>query len=285
MAGKIVEVALKIISIIFVALLLSPFAFASDDIKTAARAAVSKWEKAVITVKIVAKMKTGRGDEENQFEVTGTVIDPSGLTVVSAQSIDPASMIKGFLMSMGRGEPPDASKLDSQITQTTMIMQDGSEIDAEVVLKDAELDFAFVRPRESEQHFVYIPLNTPSKSLELLQDLFVISRMNRAENRATGITLGMVQSIVKGPRTVYITNQELVANSLGCIAFSADGLPVGIVVTKAKQNTGDKGMAVLMNMMMGSGIGGAGSFTVLRPIDDLMEDLTQAKETKAAQTQ
>jgi len=229
-------------------------------------------------------MKSARGDEENQFEVTGTVIDPSGLTVVSNQSIDPAGMIKSFLMSMGRGEPPDSSKLDSQITQTTMIMQDGSEVDAEVVLKDAELDFAFVRPRQSDEHFVYIPLNTPQKPLELLQDLFVISRMNRAENRATGVTLGMVQGIVKGPRTVYITNQELVSNSLGCIAFSTEGLPVGIVVTKAKQNTGDKGMGVLMNMMMGNGIGGAGSFTVLRSIDDLKEDVAQAKEAKVTES-
>lgn len=255
-----------------------------DDIKAAARASAAKWQKAVITVKVVAKVKSFRGEEENQFEVTGTVIDPSGLTIVSSQSIDPAGVIKAFLSSMGRGESPDQLKFDSEITQTTMILEDGSEVEAEVVLKDADLDLAFVRPKKPQQQFTYIPLKPGGRPLEVLEDLFVISRLDRSENRATGITLGMVQAVVKGPRTFYITNQELVANGIGCMAFVADGTPVGIIVTKQKQSAGDKGMSVFMSMMMGSGMGGAGSIQILRPIVDLLDDLAQAKEAKVPQS-
>lgn len=278
---------LKITYVLLFAMIFPVFAFTenmpSTDIKSAARAAWIKWEKAVITVKVVAKMKTGRGDEENQFEVTGSVIDPSGLTIVSAQSIDLAGMFKALMASVGRSAPPDQLKFDSDITQTTMILQDGSEVEAELVLKDADLDFAFVRPRKSEQQFTYIPVKSGSKPLEMLQDLFVISRLDRSQNRATAISIGNVQAVVKGPRIFYVVNQELAANGLGCIVFGADGEPAGIVVTKPKQNTGDKGMSMLMNMMMGGGVGG-GTVKIVRPLTDVMDDIAQAKEAKVPQS-
>lgn len=278
---------MKTIPVLLLAMIFTVCAIAENprplDIKSAARSALVKWEKAVVTVKVVAKMKTPRGDEENQLEVTGSVIDPSGLTIVSAQSIDPVGMVKAFLASVGRSTPPDQLKIESDITQTTMILQDGSEVEAEVVLKDADLDCAFVRPSKSDQQFTYIPMKPGSKPLEMLEDVFVIRRMDRSANRATAISLGTVQAVVKGPRTYFITNQELAANSLGCMVFGADGEPKGIVVTKAKQNTGDKGMSVLMSMMMGSGLGG-GSVQIVRPLSDLLEDVAQAREAKIPQS-
>jgi len=221
-------------------------------------------------------------EEESQFEVTGTVIDPSGLTIVSARSIDPAGIIKDFLTSMGRPTEQEM-KFDTEVSQTTIVLQDGSEVEADVVLKDADLDVAFVRPRK-QQEFTFIPLKGSAKPLEPLQDLFVIQRLDRSQNRATSIVLGMVQAVIKGPRTFYIANQELASTSLGCIAFLADGTPAGIIVTKQKQNSGDKGMGMMMNMMMGSGAKSGGSIAILRPIEDFKEDVAQANEAKTPQT-
>lgn len=253
----------------------------ATDVKTAARAAVTRWQKAIITVRVVAKIKSPRGEEENQFEVTGSVIDPSGLTVVSAQSVDPAAMLRAFLSSIGRPGMDEKTNYDSEITQTTMILQDGTEVDADVVLKDADLDLAFVRPRKA-QTFDSIPLKPRGKAIELLEDIFVISRMDRSENRVTAINIGVIQATVKGPRIYYVANQELSAGSLGCVAFDADAKPLGVFVAKPNQNTNDKGMGALMNMMAGKGFGA--SNRILRPIEDVLEDAAQAREARVPQS-
>lgn len=253
------------------------------DLKTVARQAMGKWENAVISVKVIAKIKTSKGEEENQFEVTGSVIDPTGLTVVSAQSIDPAGMIKALLSSTGRPSLPDSMKFDSDIAQTTMILKDGTEVEADIVLKDADLDLAFVRPRKAPGPFTFISPKPLGKPLEVLQDLFAIQRLDRSRNRVTSIALGVVQAVVKGPRTFYIANQELVANSLGCIAFTSDGLPAGVIVSMPKANIGDKGMGVLLGMLMGSGL--SGSVPILRPLEDLQDGINQAKEARNPQSE
>lgn len=253
----------------------------ATDIKTAARTAVAKWQKAIITVRVVAKIKDPRGEEENTFEVTGSVIDPSGLTVVSSQSVDPAAMVKAFLSSMGREGMDETMEFDSEITQTTMILQDGTEVDADVVLKDADLDLAFVRPRKA-QTFDSIPLKPRGKALDVLEDIFVISRLDRSENRATAINIGTIQAVVKDPRVFYVANQQLSAGSLGCVAFDTDGNPVGVFVAKQKQNTGDKGMGTLMMMMGGTGFGA--STRIIRPIEDVLEDAAQAREARLPQS-
>ena len=58
------------------------------------RAIFQKYQHAVVTVQIVVKSKIsmagadGQSNESRQ-EVTGTVIDPSGLTVLSLSATDP----------------------------------------------------------------------------------------------------------------------------------------------------------------------------------------------------
>ena len=78
---------------------------AEGDIRAAARALAAKSSKAVVTVELVVTvrgggMMGGGGDEEQEIEVVGTVIDPSGLTVVSASEIDPTTMLKALLGGM-----------------------------------------------------------------------------------------------------------------------------------------------------------------------------------------
>ncbi len=267
------------------------FAFAlqlsAADLKVAARESAGRWKKAVVNVKLVAKVKLPNREEDQKLEVTGTVIDPSGLTVVSAQSIDPAAMIRTFFNSVSSGQGQDF-KFESEVRETALILDDGTEVEADVVLKDSDLDLAFVRPRDSSRTYEFIPLKAPSASPELLEDVFVIGRLSRSENRSISIATGTVRSIVKGPRPFYVCNDELSAGSVGTIAFNASGATLGVFVLKAKQNSGDGGMGALMSMMTG-GRGGTGTTVILRPVEDLIEVAAQAKEVKlpekAPQTQ
>jgi len=248
------------------------------ELKATARESAGRWKKAVINVKLVAKVKLPNGEEDQKLEVTGTVIDPSGLTVVSAQSIDPAALIRTFFNSVSPGQGQNF-KFESEVRETALILDDGTEVEADVVLKDSDLDLAFVRPRESTRTYEFIPLKPPMAPPDLLEDVFVISRLGRSENRSISISTGLVQAIVKGPRPFYVCNDELSAGSVGTIAFNAGGATLGVFVLKPKQNTGDGGMGALMTMVTG-GRGGAGSTVILLPVEDLIEVAAQAKEAK-----
>lgn len=276
----------KVVPFLVLLVLTFTFQLSSADLKVAARESAGRWKKAIVNVRLVAKVKLPNREEDQKLEVTGTVIDPSGLTVVSAQSIDPAAMIRTFFNSVSSGQEQDL-KFESEVRETALILDDGTEVEADVVLKDSDLDLAFVRPRESSRTYEFISLKAPSASPELLEDVFVIGRLGRSENRSISIATGTVQSIVKGPRPFYICNDELSAGSVGTIAFNASGATLGVFVLKAKQNTGDGGMGALMGMVTGRG--GAGSTVILRPVEDLIEVAAQAKEAKlpdkAPQTQ
>jgi hypothetical protein len=246
----------------------------ATDIKAAALATLPKIQKAIVSVKVQANIKMRSEEQEQRLEVTGTMIDPSGLTVVSEQSINPAAMLTSFMSSYSRRDPGEM-KFESEITETFIVLDDGSEIPADVVLKDEDLDLAFIKPKQPSDKFVHVPLKRREKPLELLDDFFVISRLGRSENRAIHMNIGMVLSIVKGPRTFYVCNQEISGNSLGVPAFAADGSAVGLFVARRNQVGDDSSMNALLNMMIGK-IGQSGSVWILRPTEDILEIAEQA---------
>src|SRR5271154_1773701 len=70
----------------------------ADDMAKAGRDILAKSQGAVVTVKLAIKQSVSMGGRENKSEskteTTGTVIDSSGLTVVSLATTDPSSTVK-----------------------------------------------------------------------------------------------------------------------------------------------------------------------------------------------
>ena len=80
----------------------------ADEIAEKGRAIFKKNQLAVVTVQLVLKSRVsipGRGGDSNETrqDATGTVIDPSGLTVLSLSSTDPGGMLQS-MMSSGEDE-------------------------------------------------------------------------------------------------------------------------------------------------------------------------------------
>src|SRR5208283_2305869 len=70
----------------------------ADDLAKSGRDILAKSQGAVVTVKLAIKQSVSMGGRENKSEskteTTGTVVDPSGLTVVSLATTDPSSTVK-----------------------------------------------------------------------------------------------------------------------------------------------------------------------------------------------
>src|SRR2546426_3606018 len=114
----------------------------ADEMAEKARAIFKKNQSSVITVQLVVKSKmafagAGGDSRESKQEVSGTVIDPSGLTAVSLSSTDPTSLLQGFMSGFGGdGEENFKFKMDSELSDVKLLSQDGTELPAEIVLRD-----------------------------------------------------------------------------------------------------------------------------------------------------
>ena len=144
------------------ALLLAPAGSKADELAEKGKVIFKKSQHAVVTVELVLKNKfsmsgmAGQANESRQ-DVTGTVVDPSGLTVLSLSATDPAQMLQNM---MGSGaEDESRIKMESELSDVKILLDDGSEIPAEIILRDKDLDLAFIRPK--------VKVNSPMTAVDL----------------------------------------------------------------------------------------------------------------------
>jgi hypothetical protein len=191
--------------------------------KASAKAALAKYRDAVVTVKLVVKTRLVAGGKElgkseSQVEIVGTVLTATGLTVVSDFSSNPSGIL---------GE--EMSKTET--TDVKLLLKNGREIPAKFVLRDQDLDLAFILPQEKGLDLPHVKLETGPVP-EPLDDLVFVYRMGKAMNREAGVALTHVEAVVKKPRTFIVPEMLTGLQSLGCPAFDGSGKPIGIVVVR-----------------------------------------------------
>jgi hypothetical protein len=237
-------------------------ASAGPEVETTARTTAEQSGKAVVTIRLVLKLKVAGQDHEQKLEVPAVVIDPSGLTVASASSIDPSGALRRMV---------DAQRqrvtLESEVKETVILLEDGTELEAAVVLKDTDLDLAFVRPRDAGLKLAAVTLKPRNGTVPLLTRIFVLGRLGKLGNRALAVATGEVRSYVRGPAPYYVTDGETSAFN-GSLAYTADGVPLGLFV---------KRFATSIDPQSG-GRGADSVMTVLRPVDKLLELADQARK-------
>ena len=201
-------------------------AWAGDtDLADTARGLVEKHKDAVVLVEVVVKVKfsqNGQSQErEHKMEGNGTVISPDGLTVLSGRSLDPAPLYARL-----------GIKADASNSGVKIILADGTEHEATVVLTDKTLDLAFVRPKAK----VTLPCVDLAKTepLKLMDNLVSITRLNRQSNREPGVAVTRVLSVVNKPRLRYLCSGEMFQ---GCPVFTLSGQVLGLALVNSDTNS------------------------------------------------
>jgi S1-C subfamily serine protease len=244
------------------------------DLRATGRAKAEQVRAAVITIRIVLKLKIGFGgqaqDQEQKVEVAGVVIDASGLTVASAATIDPS----GALRKMAGGQS-SRMKVESEVKETTLLLEDGTEVEADVVLKDTDLDLAFLKPREPGRRFVAVSLRPRSGTVPLLTPIFVVSRLGKLTSRALAVATGEIRASVRGPAPYYVTDTETSA-FVGSVAYTADGVPLGLFVNRFSASPDGRSSGMFDGAFGRSGTSEV-VLSVLRPVDKVLELAAQAR--------
>jgi len=259
--------------LVLVLVCFSPPAVAAD-LRATGRATAEHVRRAVITIRIVLKLKIGFGgqaqDQEQKVEAAGVVIDPSGLTLASAASIDPSAALRKLA-----GGQASRMKVEAEVKETTLLLDDGTEVEADVVLKDSDLDLAFLKPRDRARRFSALTLRPRTGMVPLLTPIFVVARLGKLTSRALAVATGEIRASVRGPAPYYVTDGET-ASFTGSVAYTADGVPLGVFVNRFSASPDARGGG-----MFDGAFGRSTSeavLTILRPVDKVIELAAQARE-------
>jgi S1-C subfamily serine protease len=262
-------------------LLVAGVCYAGDSVTTA-RDLVAKYQNAVITVKLAIKQSmSAPGREspkvETKTETTGTVIDPTGLTVVSLSSTDPSDAYQKVMerAMASQGRSASQMKIESEITDMKLLFSDGTEVPAEVVLRDKDLDLAFVRPTDPvAKPVAYVDLSHSTQP-QLLDEAIVLNRLNPTANRTIAVSLGRIEAFVNKPRPFYILGEATWGYSLGAPVFAVDGKILGILLLRISTAQIDATSGFMNQHLNQWGI-----MPIILPAADIADGAKQAKEAK-----
>ena len=113
------------------------------------RAVGKKWQDAIVNVRVSLKVRMSMGGREVQsmddtLESVATVIDPSGLTVMSLSWTRSRRDDDRLIGAAAQGD--QKMRLSPSRRTCGCACADGRELPATIVLRDQDLDLAFVRP-------------------------------------------------------------------------------------------------------------------------------------------
>ena len=246
-------------------------AVAGRKILDSARDAVIKI-KLVVQQKMLVNGKEAQNSEETK-EATGMVIDPSGLVVVSLSEVDPEKLMDSIMKNMAKGMKMETK---FQVKDVKLILPDESEIDAAIVLRDKDLDLAFIRPTQKvAKPLAAVDLLKQAKP-QVLDDVLVVKRLAKVANHEPAAVMCRIAAIVRKPRLFYIPAGEGALENMGTPVFAMDGNLVGLIVLRIMETPGGGGLSAMLG-----GAGGMGLTPVVLPAADIVEAARQAAEVKA----
>lgn len=241
---------------------------AEDAPRTATKKILDQHKDAVVWVSAVARINFTTDDakglsfnvpeREQKYETRATLIGGDGLVVTALSMLDPSRQISGRSITTAAGQ----IKIDAAVTlkEVRIIMPDGTELPADVVMKDTDLDLVFIRPKPDAKELkgvVFKPIElTNNATADIADDVATVSRTDEALNRQPAVMRGHIVALTRKPRMfMYATGTDY-----GCPTFTMDGKLLGITVNRFAKDKSPQ--------------------PVILPAADVLEIAAQAKTAK-----
>ncbi len=221
--------------IVLFALTATLFAFpgGADDTAVRARIVFEQYRDMVVTVRAVVGISYGGSEHESEQEANATLLDADGLAVLALSAIDPMQLMQTY-----RSEMDDVT---SRIVSLRVILSDGTEKPAEVVLRDRHLDLAFIRITETPEtplpHVTFDAIGRP----DMFDEVVCIMQYGRVARRAHAGFVERIEMIVERPRLFYAIGDHRSRDMVCSPAFTLDGAFVGVGVMRLTGGGDDMG--------------------------------------------
>jgi len=200
----------------------------TPDERAVAREVIDKHGNAVVFVLGTTKLRVNQGGREVQnqdqrIQALVTVLDASGLGVMSLTALDPSELMSAQL-SRGRGAG-GAVTVSTEATDLRYRLPDGREVPVRVVLRDKDLDLAFLRPIEK--------LPGPIAAIEIasarpaaVDPVIVLQRLPEIAGWQSTALFYSVQAVLEKPRTFFF----LTGGAVGSAVFDTRGRFIGVIL-------------------------------------------------------
>ena len=182
---------------------------------------------------------------DDPVDTVGTVIDPSGLTVLSLGSLNPGALMSKLMgASSGSGSEPRSRSRASRPTSRSGCRTAASSRRRSCCATRTWTWRSSVRRRSRRRRSSRIDL-TESAKPALLDQVLVLSRLGRVGGWAAGAALHDVGAIIEKPRTFYVLAGA--SSGMGTPAFLTNGRIVGLLTLRQIE----PGRASMASMMGG----------------------------------
>lgn len=219
---------------------------------------------AIVTIKFVLKVKSSMGEQENESEATGAMIDAKGLVICSNSQIGGFSAAVKKMLAR-RGGDVSATPTDIKV----LVGDDTEGVEGKVVARDSDLDLAWVQiktPPAKPYAFIDFGKSNTGRSGDRL---FCVRRLDKYYDRSIVISEGWIAGSTKKPRELLVPGGTI-AQAVGLPVFLAGGDPIGVIITQMAEDDED-----MRNMQRTSG-----SFVL--PAGEVMKATQRAKESAAS---
>ena len=200
----------------------------SPDERAGARALITKHGNAVMFVLGTTKIRINQGGKEapptdQRIQALVTIIDGSGLGVMSLTALDPSDVLTATL-SRGRGASAGVS-VTTEPAELRYRLPDGKEVPVRVVLRDKDLDLAFLRPVEKPATPMAAIDAGPARP-QAIDAVVVLQRLPELASWQPTALFYSVQAVLEKPRLFYLLTGGLV----GAPVFDTKGGFLGVIV-------------------------------------------------------
>jgi hypothetical protein len=196
--------------------------------RAVARDLIAKHGDAVVFVLGTTKIRINQGGKEvpnpdQRLQSLVTLLDSTGLGVMSLTALDPSDLASAQL-SRGRAAGA-AISVTMEASELRYRLADGREVPVRVVLRDKELDLAFLRPiaKPSAPMPAIDTAVAKASAVDLVIDL---ERLPEVAGWQAAARFLSVQAVLEKPRTVYLPNGGVA----GSPVFDTRGRFVGVVL-------------------------------------------------------
>jgi S1-C subfamily serine protease len=200
------------------AVLAAPPASAWADSEADFSELLAKKSPAIVSIKYVLKIKSQFGENENERETAGVVIEPDGLLLCANSQLGAGSWMR---RAGGSATPTDIKVL---------IGDDAEGLDAEIIARDSELDLTWPRIKEpGDRKFSAISLKKGAVP-EIGQRIYSVSRLGKYFDRVAVVREARLGGVTHKPRKLFVPSGG--SGSLGLPVYTANGQVIGVAISQ-----------------------------------------------------
>jgi hypothetical protein len=209
------------------------FAAQADEAAEAGRAVAEEHGDAVVTMSMTASMSFFGQEQQQEVEAPAMVIGADGLTVTSLAATDPFELVKQMLGGM-MAEMGDFD-FKTELERLELIFPDGTEVPADIVLRDKDLDLAFLRPREPlDEPVDFIDLSKGAEA-QILDRVVLMKPLGKVGRRELSVRTPRIDAVIEKPWKLYVLRSGRpmeVVNMVGATVMDMDGRCLGLATLR-----------------------------------------------------